>query len=279
MAVKNSPYILVDCSYLIYFVSFITWTWYKKEFMVMKADPNFDPMSDPEFKTHYIELFERMLMNPIKKNAKIFDKNKIIFCMDCPGQDIWRKNIYPNYKANRKKNRDSVKEFTYSGIFEFIYNEYLPQNYNKNCIIKHPSSEGDDVIAVLSKYINDKSTIIITADFDLKQLSDVATVMDIKGNILEPDGYSVDDFIMLKILIGDKGDEVTSCWDRLGKRTAEKLISNKQELKRILKEDKVIAQKFKLNNTLMNLKCIPEKIQTEIIEGWEKYHGTNLSQV
>lgn len=80
----------------------------------------------------------------------------------------WRKKIYQNYKATRKKDSDIDWEFVYGAYNEF--KDFIRQKGVK--ILEAPHIEGDDWISFLVEKANNNSrcTLIVSNDYDIKQL-------------------------------------------------------------------------------------------------------------
>lgn len=103
-----------------------------------------------------------------------FDDNDMILCWE--GRDNFRKQIYPEYKANRKKRKSNMPDggenplakLDYDRVNEF--KEFLKHPFT-NAEAKH--HEADDVIATLVDRYKGKEPIIIWSnDKDLLQLVD-----------------------------------------------------------------------------------------------------------
>ena len=58
-----------------------------------------------------IDLVRHMILNSLRKYRGMFNEEfgELVIC--CDGKDPWRKKIFPSYKANRKKSRESDDNF------------------------------------------------------------------------------------------------------------------------------------------------------------------------
>lgn len=212
------------------------------------------------------------------------DKSKYIFCLDCPRKEIWRTDIYPEYKVNRKYQVDNF-EFDVGKVFEYAYKYILPKVCEQFDAIQvqSKSAEGDDIIAVLSqKYVNNgKNVIIITGDRDMVQLaSDKITIITSDGTRREPRTemetllknkninceITANDFLLYKIIVGDSSDDIPNIKSGLGPKRAFELVTNKQKLKKLLTEDKITAQAFARNKKLIAMSEIPQEVKDLILE-------------
>jgi hypothetical protein len=84
----------------------------------------------------------------------------------------WRKNLDPNYKAQRKEVRETFEEEQwwkdkYEEINEFIkqLNECLPWHW-----IKIYRDEADDIASVAVRYYKDKEVVLVSSDKDWEML-------------------------------------------------------------------------------------------------------------
>lgn len=226
----ENRYFLYDFSYIMFYCANSAFNTYDKEYNLIesKLSPEYDPTIDEEF----VYLLENNIKNKLVSAAtKVFpfiDKSNFILCEDCARRLIWRKVLYPDYKLNRDIKDTSKDKFDIGKVFNYIKRFILPKILEEfNCIkIGYPSAEGDDIIAITTKYILDKDkdnkVVIISSDRDLIQLcQDRVTLMTIDGVVREPRidmekilkkkipdeiEFTAKDFIMTKILIGDKSD-------------------------------------------------------------------------
>lgn len=287
---------LLDCSYLIIFTANSTFKYYTNEFDIPKSyfGPDFDVMADEEFEYLFEQNFIRNINNTCQKVFPILNKSNYVFCQDCPRQEIWRKQIYSNYKQNR----DTLPfRFNMKPIFHKVYNFIIPkliEDYNC-CKLSCSYAEGDDIIGILTKHIlskNDNNRIlIVSSDKDMVQLYD-----ERKVNILTCDGterspkaeietaiktqtnkqYTAEDYLLFKICIGDTGDNIPNIKPRLGPKKTIKLIDDKSQLFKLLKEDTSIQDLFKLNSKLISFSNIPNEIKEAVIEKYEQYLETRI---
>jgi len=89
----------------------------------------------------------------------------------------WRKEIYPNYKAKRKENRDKQDidwEFCFNTYNNF--KEKIKQN-KRIIFLEYNGVEADDIIAYLIQESNKNaiSNLYVSSDADLKQLLNFKT--------------------------------------------------------------------------------------------------------
>ena len=79
----NYPYVLVDTSYAIYYSVHGAWNWYKREFSpTIDKDNPIDIANDNEYTSMLNHLFKHNILKALTNHIGLFDKSKIIFCLD-----------------------------------------------------------------------------------------------------------------------------------------------------------------------------------------------------
>jgi 5'-3' exonuclease len=171
-------------------------------------------------------------------------------------------------------------------MFKYAYDIILPticEEYKAKKISSH-SAEGDDVIAVLTKYFIETTkddVIIISCDKDMVQLcSERVLLVTADGTIREPKlelehalkikfdnslEITAKDFLLFKILIGDSADNIPNVKPGVGPKKAWKYVADKKLLRELLSEDVTIANGFLRNKKLISMEEIPQKIHELII--------------
>ena len=123
------------------------------------------------------DLVRHMILNSLRGINKKFRKEYGELVIASDGKHSWRKQIFPNYKANRKKTREQSGH-DWESIFDFLnrirneLKEFLPYK-----IIEVETAEADDVIAVLIRKMervvgpnHAKKMLIVSGDKDFIQL-------------------------------------------------------------------------------------------------------------
>lgn len=156
-------------------------------------------------------LVRHMVLNTLRTYVKKF-KNEygpevVIACDD---RNYWRKELFPYYKASRKKTRESSGH-DWASIFECLskIKEELKQ-HSPYKVLSIESCEADDIIAVLvQKFSSTQKIMILSSDKDFAQLQRYKNVSQyspiMKKNIIEKNPHS---FLKEHIIRGDKGDGV-----------------------------------------------------------------------
>jgi len=116
-------------------------------------------------------LVRHLVLNNLRYYRSRFTEKygELVIC--CDSKHYWRRDYFPNYKANRKKDRASSGydwDFiftTLNGVRDEI-KEHFPYK-----VLEVYGAEADDIIATLIKQVkDDPDTVIISSDKDFIQL-------------------------------------------------------------------------------------------------------------
>lgn len=215
---KSLPCLIIDGGYYTFYRYFATLRWYQFK----EPNPVYDELhTNPAF----VQPFTKHVEDELEKMCKRWKTTKanILFARDCPRSSIWRNAHSKTYKSTRVPNA----KFN-SGMFRNLY-EFLKEQ--KITVIDVDELEADDVAALTKAALRnngyDDDIIFVTNDNDYLQLLDDKTHA---YNLHEKDGTlrkrSCGDAakdLRIKILMGDKSDNIPPVWPRLGAKTAEKL--------------------------------------------------------
>ena len=287
---KNKALVVVDFSYWMYVTIYGSITEFQKknpiEYSYWLKDPKeTDQHNLPDILN--CEAFKKVLKKFVMKRCETIDWHlkghfkdeldcldgvDILFAMDDKTSKSFRKSLYPEYKAHRKlmpKQFDiqKVKEY----IFDVIFKELeLEEKYGYR-FISVSGAEADDIIAtVISKCSDDyKLKVLFASDHDFLQLEGV-TQIDLFGKKIVPkindEEVSRKEYLICKILTGDKSDNIESVFTRVGPKKALNLARDLESLKNKLKEDQTAAKRFSLNKKLIAFTEIPKQLTESIIE-------------
>lgn len=252
-----------DTSYCIFYRFYAVSGWYRRqnegEFDVKSA------LENSEFMAKYDKMFEKMLVDLMKK-YKVEGEN-LILAKDCSRENIWRSKLYAEYKCTRD---DRTSSFN-GDIFKHTFNILLPLlkvKYGFH-IISNPSLEADDIIALSSRYLIKKKgindIIIITNDNDYVQLYKYKEIeiYNLQNKSLRERVEDVDSYLLYKIIIGDKSDNIKAIAKKVGEKTAKKMVDDSEVLQKYLDNEDVKAA-FELNTTLIDFERIPEEYVLDI---------------
>ncbi len=116
------------------------------------------------------DLVRHMVLNSLRGHNKRFRDEYGEMVIACDSGNVWRREVFPNYKAGRKTTREKSGH-DWTAIFEIMSNiknelkEHMPYK-----VIELDTAEADDIIgALVKKYINQK-ILILSGDKDFIQL-------------------------------------------------------------------------------------------------------------
>ena len=116
------------------------------------------------------DLVRHLVLNNIRYYRTRFTEKygEVVIC--CDSRHYWRKDYFPNYKANRKVDRKK-SEYNWDLIFETLntIRDEIRENFPYK-VIEVYGAEADDVIAVLTQQRASDKNIIISSDKDFIQL-------------------------------------------------------------------------------------------------------------
>ena len=219
------------------------------------------------------DLLRHTVLNSIRQYKHQFrhvDHGGFVICCDSPKN--WRKESFPEYKANRKKRRETDST-DWTSLFEFLHQmiadlrEYFPYK-----VMRVERAEADDIIAVLTQEEMKNPTTINSSDKDFIQLQKYEGVQQwspltksfVKGNPEES--------LWEKLIKGDVGDgvpNILSSDDTLvteGKRQRP-VSKKKMELWKTDRSDwnEDMKRNFNRNEMMVDLEKTPESIRINII--------------
>ena len=161
-----------------------------------------------DFKYDYIRTIESL--------AKSYKAGTIIVCAD--GGSTYRKEIYPEYKANRKERfadqtEQEAKEFE---MFMAEFSDTLTLIRQKYPVFHFRGVEADDIAAYITQKVKYDECWLISSDKDwdllisdkVSRFSTVTRKETTVHNWDEHYDFDIEDYITFKCLTGDKGDNV-----------------------------------------------------------------------
>jgi 5'-3' exonuclease len=268
----NPTFIFIDGSYFCFYRYHSLLTWWKNAYpeqIYVLQDPYQNETFVEKFKKTFIENIQK-----IPKNLKI-DKSVnpiIIVGKDCKRSNIWRNELFPNYKTNRANGPEDG--FMGGPFFQMVYEENLFIQGGACSILKHPKLEADDCIAISVKYLlNNYPTcniFIITSDKDYLQLAqERVQIYNLAYKKLTEQKSSTGNpecDLFCKILMGDPSDNIPSVFPKCGPKTAIKYFNDKELLKKKLQESETYRTTYDLNNQIIDFNNIPEELIEEFMK-------------
>ena len=235
------------------------------------------------------ELSENLVKHIILNNLRVYrnkykeaDHGKMVIACDSYS---WRKDVFPEYKAQRKANRSKDKH-DWQQIFDLI--ESTLQDLRENfpyAVIKIDSAEADDIIGALTVEMSDfggEDVVIISADKDFIQLQQYGHVIQwspmFNKMIVEDDPRR---YLFDHILKGDSGDGVPNANSHddvfvssarqtpMTQKAINKYWDNRDDLEAIMKPN--VYRNFMRNAQMIDLENTPEAMATEISFNYQTY--------
>ncbi len=264
--------ILVDASYTSFYRFFATLRWFsfsnKDEYKKHKDNPEYDWSQNKIF----IEKYKKMYLESIIKlvGKRVYNKSKLIFCLDSPQKSLWRNKLIDNYKGERQ---DLTLKHNYRPTFNITYQELIPrlvkENEGKIFSVKEEKVEADDIIAILIKYYREIKFrgyfYLVSGDEDFLQLgdNDLYFAAYKKKKVYQLTKKEAKDKLLQKIICGDPSDNIKCIFPKDRKLVPNKLRKeikeSKEKLRKFLKENPESLKKFNINKQLIDFNMIPKK--------------------
>ena len=116
------------------------------------------------------DLVRHLVLNNIRYYRTRFTEKygEVVIC--CDSRHYWRKDYFPNYKANRKIDRKK-SEYDWDFIFETLntIRSEIEDNFPYK-VLEVYGAEADDIIAVLTQQRASENNVIVSSDKDFIQL-------------------------------------------------------------------------------------------------------------
>lgn len=225
-----------------------------------------------------------MILNSIRMYNKKYKNEYGQMVIACDGAQSWRKRVFPQYKAHRKKARE---ESSMDWELFFTYLNTIREEIQANFPYKFVHIQGveaDDVIGTLVEETQEfgkaEPVMIISSDGDFIQLQKYKNVKQfspIQKKLVANANPHL--YLFEHIVRGDKGDGIPNILSsdnaivdgiRQSPVTQKKLdvwLSKAEDLKSVM--DETTYRNFQRNQQLIDLSKIPQDIKTQIINTYE----------
>ena len=236
------------------------------------------------------ELLRHMILNSIRSYNQKFKNEYGEMIIACDAGNNWRRQIFPYYKANRRKNREK-SELNWTHIFDVLgkvreeLKEYFPYR-----VIQIDGAEADDIIGTLAdKFGNTSEKILImSGDKDFVQLQ---RFMNVKQyDPVQKKWRTTNDpdrFVKEHIMRGDTGDGVPNFLSAdntfvVGAR--QKPLSQKKMDAWIHLDprefcDENMLRGYMRNQQLVDLTFVPENLRVQVLTEYEAQAGKGRSKL
>jgi len=241
-----------------------------------------------------IPMVRHMVLNSIRGYVHRFRSEypgEVVICVD--GPDPWRREIFSQYKAKRREGRNNDDK-DWESVFGLIHTikEELRDNFPYK-VVQLDKVEADDIIAVICKKNHEQKILIVSGDKDFQQLQKYPNIFQyspIQKKFVETD--SPQEYIYEHILRGDTSDGIPNFLspdDTFVNGIKQKPVSKKKLVGWI---DSLMRgndpqdfcneyhyRNFQRNQRLIDFDYIPDDIQTDIYNEYEKATVTSRSKI
>ena len=231
------------------------------------------------------KLVRHMVLTSLRSYEKQYTEEygEVVLAYD--SRHYWRKDVFPYYKQNRKKDRQKSGH-DWSSIFEVLnkirdeIKEYFPYK-----VIEVHGAEADDVISTLCKNKGPKDRVLIlSGDKDFIQLQKYPGVTQYNPITKRPvTNDNPHKYIKEHVMRGDKSDGIPnflSSDDCIVQGVRQKPISQKKIAKWIDQSpqqfclDTEQMRNYHRNQRLIDFDYVPEEIEQQILD---EYNSINIS--
>lgn len=231
------------------------------------------------------KLVRHMVLTSLLSYEKQYSKEygEVILAYD--SKHYWRKEVFPYYKQNRKKDREKSNH-NWGNIFEVLnkirdeIKQYFPYK-----VIEVLGAEADDVISTLCKNKGTQKVLILSGDKDFIQLQKYPGVTQYNP-ITKKEVTNEDPFKFAKehILKGDKSDGIPNYLspdDIFVSGGRQKPISKKNLDKWITQDPSAFCttpesiKNYQRNRKLIDFDYVPEEIEAKIMD---EYTSLNIDE-
>lgn len=182
--------------------------------------------------------FAEDYLRTVQSLKKSYKANKVIIAGD-QGSSRYRKEIYPDYKQNRKDKFEQQTEAE-KAAFELFFEDFTKtldyiQETTDYPVLRFPGVEADDIAAYIvnnKKSLNTESIWLVSSDKDwdlliqpnVSRFSYVTRKETTWENWSTHYDFTPDDYISIKCLTGDTGDNIPGV-PGIGPKRAQQLVA------------------------------------------------------
>lgn len=226
-------------------------------------------------------MLRHMIINSLRMYRTQYKKEFGELVLACDGKNNWRRNYYPQYKANRKKSRED-SGFDWAEAFRIVnkIREEIRDNFPYK-VIHVDECEADDIIGTICENSQEfgqyEDIMIVSADKDFLQLQRYKNVRQysplMKKEYVEEHPLKG---LTEKILTGDAGDGVPNILSHddvfvNGERQTPLSRKKKDAIIEDLAEGELLYaaswyRNYCRNETLIDLTKTPDRLKKQIIQ-------------
>ena len=225
-----------------------------------------------------VDLARHMVLSSLFSYEKQYGEEygEVVLAYD--SKHYWRKEVFPYYKQNRKKDREKSSH-NWSSIFEVLnqIRDEIRDHFHFKVLEVH-GAEADDVISTLYKNKGTQKVLILSGDKDFIQLQKYPGVKQfnpiMKKEVTHDDPYT---YVKEHIIKGDKSDGIPNYLSPddtfvAGKRQRP---MSKVKLARWVDQspemftDDITFKNYERNQKLIDFEFIPKEVNDNIINTFE----------
>ena len=219
------------------------------------------------------DMIRHMILNSIRMYRTMFKEEYGEVVLTYDSRHYWRREIFPQYKQNRKKSRENDSK-DWNKIFGLLndikseFKEILPYKY-----VEVYGAEADDIIGTLCKEYQDQKTMIVSGDKDFIQLQKYKNVKQYSPILKKyVNGHNPDTYIKTHILKGDSSDGVPNVLspDHTFVEGLRQRPLSKKKIEAWIKSEtgmsEEVKRNYQRNHKLINLDNTPEDLQKSILD-------------
>jgi len=226
------------------------------------------------------DLIRHMILNSIRMYKQKFKEyGDVVVVADAGGN--WRKDVFPEYKAKRKKSRDQ-SNLDWDEVFRItnMVREEIKENFPYK-VMHVWGCEADDVIAQLvfntQELGNYEKVMIISADHDFKQLQkfdNVNQFSPMTKKLVKEENPRL--YLQEHILKGDNGDGVPNVLsdDKVFLEERKQNVLSAKKKQTLLSDPHAMGEdvyrNYQRNQRMVDLSFCPKDIVSTILEDFER---------
>lgn len=225
-------------------------------------------------------MIRHMILNSIRMYRQKFGKEYGEMVIVADGMNNWRKDVFPNYKVKRKKNReessiDWTEAFRIIGMVRDEIRDYFPYK-----VVHQDGCEADDSIAHIAMSTQEfgryEPVMIISADGDFKQLQvhkNIRQYSPLTKKLVVEKNPKLE--LANKILKGDSGDGVPNVMsdDNVFLESRRQSILSAKKREALLDDPTALGEEvyrnYLRNKKLIDLSETPASVIKDIINTYD----------
>ena len=218
-------------------------------------------------------MVRHMILNSLRMYRQSYFREfgELVICYD--SKHYWRREYFPEYKASRKKTRESSGH-DWDDIFECLntIKSEIKDNFPYK-VLEVYGAEADDIIGTLCKEYQDQKTMIVSGDKDFIQLQKYDNVKQYSPILKKyVNGHNPDTYIKEHILKGDSSDGVPNVLspDHTFVEGLRQRPLSKKKIEAWIKSEtgmsEEVKRNYQRNHKLINLDNTPEDLQKSILD-------------